>query len=352
MCVPRESGPPRPTAGIPFSAAGVPLLVPPRLREGDVVAVATPSAPVLTPRRLARGVEALRGLGYRVRLGALAANGIQDATADQRAAELNEFFRDHEVRCIVASLGGLTSNAVLDGLDYDALRSDPKIIIGYSDITTVLVAVHRRIGLVTFHGPTLLPELAEYPQILPYTREAFLRAVSTARPLGTLAPAGEYTEELLPWDEADDRPRQLTSGIGWQWLHPGTGTGPLVGGSLETMGLLAGTPYFPDFTGAAVFLETCATDIRVVERALTQLRMAGVFNRMAALLLGRSFRAGEAFETALRQRVQEITAPYDVPVVAGLDIGHGDPMLTLPLGARARVDAGAGTVEVLDAAVR
>ncbi|MEV7022799.1 S66 peptidase family protein [Kitasatospora sp. NPDC093558] len=331
---------------------GSPLLVPPRLREGDVVGVATPSAAVVTPRRLRRGVEALRGLGYEVRLGPLAADGVRDATPAQRADELNGFFRDPQVRCVVASLGGLTSNAVLDALDYDALRADPKIITGYSDITTILLAVLRRTGLVTFHGPTLLPELAEYPGILPYTRDGFQRAVARPRPLGRLAPAAERTEELLFWDEADDRPRSLLPGDGWQWLHPGTGTGPLLGGNLETVGLLAGTPYFPDFSGAVVVLETTATDLRTVERSLTHLRMLGVFDTMAALLLGRSFRAPAGFEDELRRTVAEFTAPYGAPVVAGVDLGHGDPMLTLPLGARARVDAASATVEVLDAAVR
>ncbi|WP_225447205.1 LD-carboxypeptidase [Streptacidiphilus sp. PB12-B1b] len=334
--------------------AGSPLLLPPRLRRGDLVAVATPSAGVATPRRLARGVEALRGLGYEVRVGPLAADGVRDATPAQRAEELNGFFRDSEVRCVVASLGGLTSNAVLDSLDYQALRADPKIIVGYSDITTVLLAVRRRTGLVTFHGPTLLPELAEFPEVLPYTRDAFLDAVARPRPLGPLRPAGERTEELLSWDQADDRPRRTVPGDGWQWLHTGTGpaTGPLVGGNLETIGLLAGTPYFPDFSGTVVFLETTATDLRGVERALTQLRMTGALDRPAAVLLGRSFRAPDGFEAALRQKVGEATRRCGVPVVAGLDIGHSDPMLTLPLGVRARVDARTQTVEVLDAAVR
>ncbi|MET9532183.1 S66 peptidase family protein [Streptomyces sp. NPDC006649] len=328
------------------------LFAPPRLRKGDVVAVATPSAPVMTPRRLARGAEALRELGYEVRMGPLAAGGVQNATPDQRVDELNRFFADPEVRCVVASLGGLNSNAVLEALDYDALRADPKIILGYSDITTILLAVHRRAGLVTFHGPTLLPELAEYPQILPYTRDKLLRAVARPQPLGRLTPAEEHTDEMLLWDESDDRARRLRPGDGWQWLHAGTGTGPLLGGNLETIGLLAGTDYLPDLTGAVVFLETCATDIRVVEQSLTQLRMLRVFDKMAALLLGRSFRAPDGFETALRQLVRSTTARYRVPVVAGLDIGHSDPMLTLPLGVRARVDARTRSVEVLDAAVR
>ncbi|WP_181804260.1 S66 peptidase family protein [Streptomyces shenzhenensis] len=346
-----QAGPQRPDTG-PFPVTGRPTLLPPRLREGDVVAVATPSAPVVTPRRLDRGVAALRALGYEVRLGPLAARGAHDSTPAQRADELNSFFRDPGVRCVVASLGGLTSNAVLDALDYDALRADPKIITGYSDITTVLLAVLRRTGLVTFHGPTLLPELAEYPRVLPYTRDGFLRAVARPEPLGRLSPPDERTEELLYWDEADDRPRHTLPADGWRWLHPGSGTGPLVGGNLETIGLLAGTPYFPDFSGAVVVLETTATDVRHVERALTHLRMLGVFDTMAALLLGRSFRGPEGFEATLRRTVRVLTAPYGVPVVAGMDIGHSDPMLTLPLGVRARVDSATETVEVLDAAVR
>lgn len=347
-----QAGPPRPDTRLSAAASGSPLLVPPRLRKGDVVAVATPSAPVLTPRRLERGAEALRTLGYEVRLGPLAARGVQDATGSRRADELNGFFQDPRVRCVVASLGGLTSNSVLDALDYDALRADPKIITGYSDITTVLLAVLRRAGLVTFHGPTLLPELAEYPQVLPYTRDSFLRAVARPEPLGRLSPPGERTEELLHWDEADDRPRRTLPADGWQWLHPGSGTGPLVGGNLETIGLLAGTAYFPDFSGAVVVLETTSTDVRNVERALTHLRMLGAFDTAAALLLGRSFRGPEGFEAALRRTVGAFTAEYGVPVVAGMDIGHSDPMLTLPLGVRARVDSATATVEVLDAAVR
>jgi muramoyltetrapeptide carboxypeptidase LdcA involved in peptidoglycan recycling len=357
MRVAAQPGVPRPgTGGAGPSAPGPqlapPPLLAPRLREGDLIAVATPAAPVVTPRRLARGADALRALGYRVRVGPVAAEGIAHATAAERTEELNSFFRDREVRAVVTSLGGLTSNAVLDGLDYAALRADPKIIVGYSDITAILLAVLSRTGLVTFHGPTLLPELAEWPRVLPYTGDALWRAVTRPRPLGRLTPARERTDELLLWDQADDRPRRTHPGDGWQWLHPGRGTGRLVGGNLETMGLLAGTPYLPDFTGAVVVLETCATDIRSVERALTQLRMLGVLDRMQALLLGRSFRAPKGFEAQLRRTVAEATAGYGVPVVAGMDIGHGDPMATLPLGVHARVDAAAGTVEVLDAAVR
>jgi muramoyltetrapeptide carboxypeptidase LdcA involved in peptidoglycan recycling len=325
------------------------LLRPSRLRPDDVIGVATPSSPVGTPRRLRRGVEALHALGYQVRLGPVATSG--GGSRAERVAELNSFLRDPAVRCVVMSIGGFTSNALLDDLDYDALRADPKVIVGYSDITTILLAVLARAGVVTFHGPTLLPELAEYPHPLSYTTDAFTRAVGRPQPLGRLAAAPGWTEELLMWDEADDRARSTRASGGWRWLQGGTGTGPLLGGNLETLGVLAGTPYLPDFDGAVVLLETTSVDLNQIDRTLTHLEMIGIFDRMRGLLVGRPFRAPAGFTEAFTDHIGQRFAGRDVPVVAMLDIGHTDPMLTLPLGVRARVDSGSGTVEVLDAAV-
>ncbi|PBC66230.1 muramoyltetrapeptide carboxypeptidase LdcA involved in peptidoglycan recycling [Streptomyces sp. TLI_235] len=328
------------------------LVQPPRLCPGDVVAVATPSGSVAVDRRLRRGVEALRARGYRVEVGPLAGRPGGASGRVERVTELNGFLRDPRVRCVVMSMGGLTSNAVLDHLDYEALREDPKIIVGYSDITAILLAVLRHTSIVTFHGPTLLPELAEYPEVLPYTWDHFARAVGRPEPLGPLTAAPRWTEELLWWDRADDRDRVTRPSEGWRPLHGGAATGPLIGGNLETIGLLGGTGHLPDFTGALVLLESTATDLQQVERSLTQLEMLGVFDRMAGLLVGRSFRGAEGFEEQFTSLVAERFAHHGVPVLAGVDLGHTDPMLTLPLGVRARLDGDAGTIEVLDAAVR
>lgn len=316
------------------------------------MAVATPSSGVTTPRRLERGVAALRDLGYRVRVGALATAPTESRSAAERAAELNAFLRDPEVRCVVAAIGGLTSSSILAYLDYEAIRADPKILLGYSDITAILLAVLAVTGTVTFHGPTLLPELAEYPRPLPYTREGLLRAVTSPEPIGRLTPAAEWTEEFLPWDEADDRPRRTVASKGWQWLHGGTGTGPLVGGNLETLAQLAGTPYLPDADGAVILLETTSTVLADTGRLLTGLERLGFLDRMTALLVGRSFRAPGGFEGALAGMLTERFGDRGVPIVTGMDVGHSDPMLTLPLGVRVRVNASLRSVEVLDAAVR
>jgi len=324
----------------------------PRLRPGDLVAVASPAGTVRAPRRLRRGVEALRGLGYEVRVGELAT--VFDAaerTAVRRAAELNEFFRDPEVRAVVCTIGGYTTNGVLDLLDYDALRADPKPVVGYSDLTALLAAVLTRAGVSCCHGPTLLPELAEFPEPLPDTAESLHRALTDQHPPGVLTPATSWTDEFLSWELDDDRPRKTLPNPGWTWLATGSGTGPLVGGNLETLCTLAGTRYFPAVRGAILLCETASAEAGVAERSLAHLAMLGVFDAVGGVVAGRTFRGGPGFETRFHDLLRQWVARPGVPVVAGLDVGHCDPMTTLPLGGRVRVDSSTGTIEVLDAAV-
>jgi muramoyltetrapeptide carboxypeptidase LdcA involved in peptidoglycan recycling len=274
-----------------------------------------------------------------------------ERTAERRAAELNGFLRDPEVRAVIGAIGGYTSNGVLDRVDWVALRRDPKILLGYSDLTALLLAATVHAEVVAFHGPTLLPELAEYPRPFPYTIEHLRRAVSQPQPLGRLRPAPVWTEEFLAWDVADDRARSTDPGTGWQWLCPGSGTGPLLGGNLETLGVLAGTRYLPDFTGAVLLWETTAATLEQVERSLTHLAMVGVFDRLAGVVVGRSFRGGDGFETLLRRFTGAWFADLGVPVIAGVDIGHADPMVTLPLGVRVSLDSSSDVVEVCGAGV-
>lgn len=327
-------------------------VLPPRLRPGDIVGVASPSGAVLAPRRLQRGVAALRALGFQVRIGAMAeVTDPLERDPRRRADELNRFFRDPSVRAVLMTTGGYTSNGVLDLLDYATLRADPKIIVGYSDLTAVLAAVRAEAGLATFHGPTLLPEFAEFPSPQPYTLEHFQRAVTVAKPLGRLVPAPAWSEELLVWDQEDDRPRRTAASDGWRWLSDGTAAGPLAGGNLDTMCALAGTPYLPDFTGSVFFWESASGSLDQIDRGLNQLRMLGVFDKAVGMLVGRSFRGGHGFEWRLERLLGRRFAGFGRPIITGMDLGHTDPMLTLPLEARVALDSATGDVEVLDAAV-
>ena len=330
------------------------LLLPRRLAPGDTIGVCTPSGPgaPICPERFERGVDALRRLGFEVLVGDQAyVTGYAAGSGVARAREINVMLRDRRVRAIVASIGGLNANAVLPHLDYAALRADPKIILGYSDITAILLGVHATTGVVTFHGPTLLPELAEYPSPLSYTIESMMDALC-GRASGPHGAPAEWTDELLLWGQQDNRPRTTNRHTGWRWLAPGTATGPLLGGNLETLCALAGTPYLPSFDGALLMWETCATTLAPVDRALTQLDAAGVTAGIRGMVVGRTFRAPDGFERELRDFVADRYGTSGIPIVAGVDVGHTDPMLTLPLGPPARLDSACGTFEVIGDAVR
>jgi muramoyltetrapeptide carboxypeptidase LdcA involved in peptidoglycan recycling len=256
------------------------------------------------------------------------------------------------VRGIVTAIGGYTSNGVLPHLDYAALAGDPKVIVGYSDVTAILLAAYARTGVVTFHGPTLMPELAEYPAPPRYTVDGWRAAMTVPFPLGPLAEPPSWTEEFLRWDVDDHRPRAHRIHLGWQWLAGGRGEGRLVGGNLDTIGVLVGTPYLPCLCGVVLFWETCAGSLATVERSLCHLDAAGVTESLAGMVVGRSFRAGDAFERDLRELVTARYGDRGYPIVAGVDLGHTDPMLTLPIGATCRLAADQRLFEVLDRAVR
>jgi muramoyltetrapeptide carboxypeptidase LdcA involved in peptidoglycan recycling len=290
-------------------------------------------------------------MGFTVRIGPVAASGGTLRSASDRAAEFNGFLRDSEVRAVVAAIGGYNSNALLELVDWAALQSDPKVIVGYSDITALLIASIQTAGVVSFHGPTLLPELAEFPQVLRSTSEGLRRAVTEARPLGLIDPVSEWTEEFLAWGTADSRPRLLKRTEEWTWLGDGTASGPLLGGNLETLCCLAGTRFLPDFCGAVVLLESTSASLDAIDRDLDHLDMLGIFGRMAGLVFGHSFRGGDGFQAALDERLRKRFGRLSTPAVLGVHLGHTDPMPTLPLGLRVTIDTQLRHLEVLDAAV-
>jgi muramoyltetrapeptide carboxypeptidase LdcA involved in peptidoglycan recycling len=291
-------------------------------------------------------------MGFEVVIGptVLAADPAE-RSARARADELNGFLRDAKVRAIVAAIGGYNSNAVLDLVDWQRLREDPKIIVGYSDITALLLGVVAT-GVVAFHGPTVLPEFAEFPSVQDYTRDWFLRVTSKAEPAGPLSQPQQWTEEFLAWGERDTRPREMLPTRPPVWLGTGAATGPLLGGNLETLCALAGTRYLPDMKGAVLLLETASTLLPLIERGLDQLAMLGVLDNSAAILAGHSFRGGERFEEHWQERLRERFAASGKPMVLGLHLGHTDPMPTLPLGVLVTVDTAGQRVEVAGAAVR
>lgn len=308
-------------------------LKPPRLRRGDVIGLVSPASPPRRREQLEGAVRYLEGCGYRVKLGAHveARHGFSAGTDEQRAADLNAMFRDPQVRAVFALRGGNGCVRLLRRLDYAALRRQPKIFTGYSDLTFLQLALWRRLRLVTFSAP--MPAVEFWRQPDPYTEEHFW-ALLTSRARRRELPA--------PPEQPVRR------------LRGGVAEGPLLGGCCALVVSLLGTPFAPDFRGAVVFLEDVREALHRIHRMLTHLDLAGVLPRAAALLLGQFTQAepepGEP-HLPLADIYAETLAGFRGPVLAGVAYGHVPRKLTLPQGVRVRVDGDRGRVTLLEAAV-
>ena len=316
------------------------LARPKALRPGDAVALVTPATEVPDPDRLALAERTVRHLGLRMKRGKNVGRrfGTYAESVAARLDDLHEAFRDPEVRAIFAVRGGYGSAHLLDRVDYDLVRRNPKIFIGYSDITALHLAFNRHARLVTFHGPVVLSRFTGY------TLSHFRRALFEARPLGQLTnPPGD--DELRP-----SHPLRT--------VRPGTAAGALAGGNLSLVCSTLGTPYEIDTRGKILFLEEIGEQPYQIDRMLTQLRLAGKLDAAAGVVWGecddcgpRKFEPSTVSPFTLGEVVDNLLGALKVPVLSGLTIGHTNDQLTLPLGVAARLDASAGALEITEAGV-
>ena len=332
---------------------------PPRLRVGDAIGVISPAwgGGAEYPHRVERGVRYLESLGFRVRMAPHAMNsiGYVSDTPENRVADIHEMFRDPEVKAVVSMIGGDHSCHLLPHLDFDLIRENPKVFVAYSDVTVLSVALWTKTGLVNFNGPAIMVELAEYPKVFDYTERYLLKALCSAEPLGQVESSAWWTDEMLDWDTKDDLTRARTgqASSGWTWLKGGSGEGVLVGGCLESMQHLRGTPYWPDLDGAILFLETSEEkpDPERVDGILMDYENMGAFAGLRGLLFGRPMLYEPEEREQLRQVILERTAGYEFPVITDMDFGHTSPVFTVPVGCRAAIDAERERFEIVEAAV-
>jgi muramoyltetrapeptide carboxypeptidase LdcA involved in peptidoglycan recycling len=335
------------------------LIRPPRLQPGDTVGLVSPSwgGAGKYPHRLERGVRYLQSLGFMVRIGEHALNqlGFVSDTPQNRVDDIHSMFTDSEVKAIVAAIGGDHSCHLLPLLKFDLIRENPKVFMGFSDITVLNVAIWKETGLVTFNGPALLTDFAEYPRMFEYTERHMLRVLCEAKPIGVFEPSTWWTEEFLDWGQQEDlkRPRTRHNSPGWGWLRGGVAEGVLIGGCLESLEHLRGTRFWPEWQDAIMFFETSeeAPSPETVDGILMDYENMGILQRLKGLMVGRPMRYTEEEKQQLREVVLDRTRSYTFPIVTDMDFGHTAPQLTLPIGCRARIDTENQRFEVIDAAV-
>jgi muramoyltetrapeptide carboxypeptidase len=334
------------------------LIKPPQLMPGDTIGIVSPSSPTAAacPGRLQRGIDTIRQMGFQVIVGknARRRTGHTAGSIQERLDDLHEMFANPEVKAIIATIGGLNSHQLLEELDYELIRRNPKILMGYSDITALLTVIHHRTKLVTFMGPAVLPQFGEYGGLLPYTRDAVERVLMNSGVIGTIPASDAWIDEQLRWDVEDSRPRVTRPNSGVKVLKRGEARGPILAANMGVLLLTAGTPYFPDVEGRILCLEDDESETPgTIDRYLTQLRHMGVFDRIRALVVGRFHpRVGFSPEDSLEDVLLQATRGYQFPIVYDADFGHTDPMMVLPLGVEAHLTAGdQATFTIVESAV-
>ncbi|RKN50922.1 S66 peptidase family protein [Micromonospora endolithica] len=296
---------------------------PPALRPGDTVLLVSPSGPT-NPERVARGVELLTGWGLRPVPAphAYARHGYLAGTDELRAADLNAAFADPEVRGVICTRGGYGAQRVVDAIDYDAVRRDPKVVAGFSDITALQFALWRGARLATVHGPGAAWRDERTPLS---SAESLHRALTVAEPVTVTADAGAETGPVRV---------------------PGRAAGRLLGGNLCLVVASLGTPDMPDLTGAVLLLEDVQEPPYKVDRMLTQLRRAGVLDGLAGVAVGQFTDCADGWAVDVADVLTDRLGDLGVPVLGGLPIGHGPHQLTVPVGTQALLDATTGTLTI------
>jgi muramoyltetrapeptide carboxypeptidase len=311
------------------------IIKPPRLRKKNLIGLIAPASPPSVDEKITKGVEYLERLGYRVKLGKHLRDqhGYLAGTDEARANDFNDMVNDTEVKAIFALRGGYGTPRLLQMINYRALKQHPKIIVGYSDLTALQLAVFRKTGLVTFSGP--MPGVEMWKGIDPYTEEHFWRLLTSATKIGELPNPQEEPLSIL---------------------QHGSATGRLLGGNFALMNSLMGTPFLPSLKKALLVLEDVDEAPHRVDRMLAQLLNANVLRNLSGLIFGRFTGCNPSDSTephlTIEQILKEYAAKIKCPVVANFQYGHVAKKLTLPIGLTASVDTHKQKITVLESGVR
>lgn len=314
------------------------LIKPQKLREGDTIALVTPGS-YITQQEKEESINNLRNLGFNVTYSdrLMQKNGYFSATDKERAADLNEMFERKDVRGIMCARGGYGCARILPYLDYDLIKNNPKVLIGFSDVTALQYAIYKNSDLITFHGPVSISSFSSF-------------SVKNFR--NVLMNPNEELELQNSTTDNNYNPYGITV------IAEGIAKGELVGGNLSIVVSMIGTEYDIDFSGKIVFLEEFIEEPYRIDRMLTQLIQAGKFENAAGIALG-VFKLCEPDKTnpsfnnsfSLMEVLVDRLGKLGIPVVYGLSFGHVADKFTLPFGGRAELNTDDKQLKLLESCV-
>jgi muramoyltetrapeptide carboxypeptidase len=301
-----------------FMTATAPIVKPPRLRQGDLIGIISPAGPVNEPE-LQPGQKILRSSGFKVRLAPHVYDnrGYLAGDDEVRLDDLHDMFRDPKVKAIFCARGGYGSPRLLHKIRYNLIKDNPKIIVGYSDITSLLMAVYKKTGLITFHGP-MVRDLAK-----------------------NSCNNWDNLHRLLSADHLQSL--NLREGTA---LKPGKVTGPLVGGNLSLICSLIGTPFLPSLDRCILFIEEKGEPLYRLDRMLTHLFLSGQLKHLSGLIAGQFEGCGDT--AAINEMLMDIVSDLPIPFATGLPVGHGPENTAVPLGLMAELNTERMTLSIME----
>jgi len=288
-----------------------------RLSPKDNIGIIAPASP-FDKKKFFKGIAVLEQLGFKAVFSKkiFGAHEFFAGSDHQRAHLLNSMFADSSIKAIWCARGGYGSLRILPLIDYNIVRSNPKVFIGCSDISAILNTIFSKCGLVTFHGP-MIESLGHANQ---ETIKALNNVFLTDQPLTLKA-----ENKLI--------------------ISSGTASGIVAGGNLTTLCHLTGTPFTPNFRKNILLIEDVGEAPYRIDRMFTQMKLAGNFKQIAGIILGLFKNCGESDQ--IYRIVDDIFSDFHIPILAGFNIGHGEPNLTVPIGIKARLDTDEGSLAYL-----
>ncbi len=308
---------------------------PKRLKKGDVVGIISPASFPEDTTRLNKGINYLESLGYRVEVGKNVGQelGYLAGTDEQRVEDIHSMFKNKHVRAIFCLRGGYGSGRLLDKIDYSLIRRNPKIFVGYSDITSLQMAFLAKSGLVTFAGPMIAVDFY-HEEVDPFTEEFFWKIVTSNKKIGKL-------------QNPENEP--------FYALTKGRGEGRIIGGNLALFSSLLGTQFIPKFKDYVLLFEDIGEPPYRIDRMMNQLKLAGYLEKSKGIILGRFVDCFETDSTKRTLTLNEVIENYlsvlKCPVIYNVKHGHIRSNITIPFGLNAKVNAGRKFIEITEAAV-
>ena len=316
------------------------IVLPRSIKIGDTVGIFTPSSPANCwfPAKFEHGISELKRLGFKVKIGQLTSKmvcqGYRSGAPVERAKEFMDLINDDEVSFLMSTIGGSNSSSMISYLDFDVIREKRKIITGYSDVTSLHMAILTQSKLSTFYGPALIPTFGEWPKVFDGSVKSFMKASSKIDDEEYSLPLFDrwsnhfrnaFTNE---WKTLD---REYIKNNPPTVLSEGVAEGAIIVANLNTICSLAGTQYFPELDGEILLLEEMNADFDEEERSLTQLRLMGVFDKISGLIIGKPevMNDGKA-PFSYDELIMESIGKKDYPIISSFDCGHTHPMHTIP----------------------